>query len=285
MKSRHVFSKVFVFATLWTVVFLSVAGYAVNETYQQDPELIQKVSDKRNWKVHMGGMSKNFGGKNYVESNKSWTFPSAISEISLKSVSGKFSVKKSSGTEIVVTATGDLDSNIAPQLLVIKQDDNTLTLEEPDDNATRDLQVNIEIPDGMVSKFEMGTVSGDMTFENLRAKDLAFKAVSGDLILNKVIAERLTLKGVSSDLKAENCEVKKLVVTTVSGEVEFSTQNPTEIDISTTSGDIKVKLPKTQDARYDLSTTSGKIDNAHGSNKASSLEVKIHTTSGDIDIE
>ncbi|MNL14075.1 hypothetical protein D3C87_1350050 [compost metagenome] len=285
MKSMNVFSKVFVLATLWTVVFLGLAGYAGGKAFQQDPDLVQKVSDKYKVSIHMGGMSKKYGSKNYVETKNSWTFPATATEINLKSVSGNFSIKKTSGTEIVVTATGGLDVNRGPQLLETKQDGTTLTLQEPDNEATRGLEVNIEIPASLIGKFEVETLSGDVSFENLQAKELTLKTVSGDMTLNQVTADILAIAGVSADLKATNCDIKKVTGKTVSGDVEFSSQKPAGFDITTVSGDIDMKLPKMENTKFDLSTTSGEIQNAHGSAKTGTLEVKIYTTSGDIEIQ
>lgn len=285
MKSMNIFSKVFVLATLWTVVFLGLAGYAGGKAFQQDPDLIQKVSDKYKVSIHMGGMSKKYGSKNYVETKNSWTFPATVTAINMKSISGNFSLKKSSGTEIVVTATGGLDVNRGPQLLETKQEGTTLTLHEPDNEAARGLEVNIEIPASLVGTFDIATVSGDLSFENLQAKELSLKTVSGDMTLNQVTAETLEIAGVSADLKATNCEIKNVSGKTVSGDVEFSSQKPAGFDLVTVSGDIKMKLPKSQDTKFILNTTSGEIQNAHGSAKTGALEVKVYTTSGDIEIE
>lgn len=285
MKSMNVFSKVFVLATLWTVVFLGLAGYAGGKAFQQDPDLVQKVSDKYKVSIHVSGMSKKYGSKNYVETKNSWTFPATATEINLKSIGGNFSIKKSSGTEIVVTATGGLDVNRGPQLLETKQDGTTLTLQEPDNEATRGLEVNIEIPASLIGTFDVGTVSGDLSFENLQAKELTLKTVSGDMTLNQVTADALTIAGVSADLKATNCNIKNVTGKTVSGDVEFSSQKPAGFDLTTVSGDIKMKLPKMENTKFDLSTTSGEIQNAHGSVKTGTLEVKVFTTSGDIEIE
>ena len=86
MKSVNVFSKIFVLATLWTVVFLGLAGYAGGKTYQQDPQLVERISSKHNWEIHIGGMSKKYGSKSYVETKNSWTFPATATQINLKSV-------------------------------------------------------------------------------------------------------------------------------------------------------------------------------------------------------
>jgi DUF4097 and DUF4098 domain-containing protein YvlB len=285
MKSMNVFSKVFVLATLWTVVFLGLAGYAGGKAFQQDPDLVQKVSEKYNMSIHIGGMSKKYGSKSYVDTKNSWTFPATATQINLKSIGGNFSIKKSSGTEIVVTATGGLDVNRGPQLLETNQDGTTLTLQEPDNEATRGLEVNIEIPASLISNIEVVTVSGDLAFENLQAKELSLKTVSGDMTLNQVTAETLAIAGVSADLKATNCDIKKVTGKTVSGDVEFSSQKPAGFDVTTVSGDIKMKLPKMENTKFDLTTTSGDIQNAHGSTKTGALKVKIYTTSGDIEID
>lgn len=285
MKSMNVFSKVFVLATLWTVVFMGLAGYAGGKAFQQDPDLVQKVSEKYKVSIHMGGMSKKYGSSSYVDTKNSWTFPATVTQINLKSLSGNFSIKKSSGTEIVVTATGGLDANQAPQLLETKQDGTTLTLQEPDNDAARHLEVYIEIPSNMISTYETTTVSGDLSIENIQAKELTLKTVSGDMILNQVTADALAITSVSADLKATNSDIKTVTGKSVSGDIEFTSQKPVGLDVVTVSGDIELTLAKSENTKFALKTTSGKIENAHGSNKAGTLEVKAYTTSGDIEIK
>lgn len=285
MKSMNVFSKVFVLATLWTVVFMGLAGYAGGKAFQQDPDLVQKVSQKYNVSIHMGGMSKKYGSSSYVDTKNSWTFPATATQITMKSLSGNFSIKRSSGTEIVVTATGGLDKSIAPELLEAKQDGTTLTLQEPDHDASRHLEVYIEIPASMTSTYEATTVSGDFTMENIQAKELTLKTVSGDMTLNQVTADALTITSVSADLKGTNSDIKKVTGKSVSGDIEFSSQKPAGFDVTTVSGDIELTLAKSEDTKFSLQTTSGKIENAHGSKKTGTLEVKAYTTSGDIEIK
>lgn len=285
MKSVNIFSKVFVLATLWTVVFLGLAGYAGNKTLEQDPEIVQKIADKKNIVIHIGGMSKKYGSKSYVDTKKSWTFPATATQITLKSIGGNFSVKKTNGTEIVVTATGGLDSNRGPELLDTNQDGTTLTLKEPENEAVRGLEVNIEIPATLISTFDIHTVSGDMTFENTQLKDFAVKSVSGDLNWNNVTAENLTFSTVSSDLKILDSNVKTVKGKTVSGDVEFNNNKPANLDVTSVSGDVKMKLAKSQDTNFNLKTTSGEIENAHASNKSGTVAVTILTTSGDIEIQ
>ena len=284
MKSVNIFSKVFVLATLWTVVFLGLAGYAGGKALEQDPDLIQKVNDKYNVAIHIGGMSKKYGGKDFAETKNAWTFPATTTQINLKSVSANFSFRKSSGTDIVVTATGGLDTSKAPQLLETTHSGTTLTLQEPDVEATRQVHVYIELPASVIANIEIGSVSGDSTFENLQLKDLTVKSVSGDISLNQTSAQVVSLSGVSADLKAENCEFQKLVAKTISGDVDYSATKPAAFDVTTVSGDIKIKLPKSEDFLFNLQSISGKIENALGRPKNGKLEVKVFTTSGDIEI-
>lgn len=285
MKSVNIFSKVFFCATLWTVVFLGLAGYAGNKTLEQDPEIIQKISDKKNISIHIGGMSKKYGSKNYVDTKKSWTFPATATHINLVSTGGEFSIKKTNGNEIVVTATGGLGLSKGAEMLDTKHEGTTLTLKEPDNDVVRGLEVNIEIPASLISQFEVATVSGDIAFENVQAKELTLKTVSGDITLNQVNADALTVAGVSADIKAMNCDIKKVSGKTVSGDIEFNGQKSAGFEFTSVSGDVKMKIPKSTDTKFILNTTSGEIKNSHGSAKTGTLEVKINTTSGDIEIE
>lgn len=282
MKTGSIFSKVFLLACLWTGIFLGLAGYAGGKTYQEDPEVFQKLAEKKNWQIHLGGMSKKFPG-NYIETKNLWTFPATAKQIRIKLVSGNVSIKRTSGPEIVVTATGGLNAERAARLIETTQEGDLLSLEEPEHGA-KDLNLNIELPLSLMSSFDIGTVSGNIAFENIQAENIVFKAVSGDMILNQVTAENLTYGGVSADLEAENCDIKKVVGKTVSGDIEYESLKTATFDLVTVSGDIKLKIPKSDQARFEMKSISGKITNNHGTNPQGLSEVKLMTTSGDIEI-
>ncbi|WP_413612700.1 DUF4097 family beta strand repeat-containing protein [Bdellovibrio sp. HCB-110] len=281
------FTKFFIAFAVWTVGFLGLAAYAGEKAFQNDPQLISKIEDKFNVSIRMGGMSKGYGvgPAAHDKTQDTWNFAPPAKKVTFKSFSGNFSIKKSAGNEIKISATGKLDKNVAPRLLETEVNNDELTVREPENNAVKDLEVQIEIPASFTSTVDVLTVSGDVTAENLNVQDLDLKTVSGEMTLNQVTAKNLAVKTVSGDFKAEASSITRLEGKSVSGDLEITNTTPSNIDFTSVSGDVKMKLAKADKTHFSLKSVSGDIHNRHGSDKGGEFKVTISTTSGDIEIE
>lgn len=283
----NLFSKFFIAFALWTVGFLSLATYAGGKAYESDPQLLSKLENKYNVSIRIGGMSKGYsvGPAAYEPTQDSWNFTPPAKKVMFKSLSGNFSIKKSAGSEIKISATGKLDKKVSPRLLETENNGNELIVREPEDNAVKDLQVQIEVPESFKNTLEVLTVSGDVVMENLNLREIESKTVSGKMILSHVTAKDLEVKTVSGDIKAEECSVAKLEGKSVSGNLEVSNAAPSSIDFTSVSGDVKMKLAKADKTHFSLKSISGDINNRHGSDKNGDFKINISTTSGNIEIE
>nr|WP_295902563.1 DUF4097 family beta strand repeat-containing protein [uncultured Bdellovibrio sp.] len=283
----NLFTKFFIAFSVWTVGFLSLATYAGGKAFATDPDLVSKLESKYNVSIRMGGMSKGYsvGPAEYGETKDAWTFAPPAKKVVFKSFSGNISIKKSADSEIKISATGKLDKKMAPRLLEVETTGNELKIKEPEDNAVKDLEVHIEVPASFNKDLEVLTVSGNVTLENLNLQEAELKTVSGEMTLNQIVAQELDIKTVSGDFKAEAASITKFEGKTVSGDLEMSNGIPANIDFTSVSGDVKMKIAKNDKTHFSLKSVSGDINNSHGSAKDGNYNVKVSTTSGNIEIE
>ncbi|WP_373998371.1 DUF4097 domain-containing protein [Bdellovibrio bacteriovorus] len=283
MRSMGLFGKFFIAFAIWTVAFLSLASYAGSKAYEQDPTLIKKIEDNYNVRVHIGGISKVDAG--WEEIKDTWNFAPPVKKVSFKSVNATVSFKRGSGPDLLISASGRLDKNKAPRLLQTEVKGEELIIQQPENEATNELEVRIEVPASMTKNIEIVTVNGNIVLENTQTEELSIKTVAGDVILKQIAATSIALHSVSADVKAEDISTRKISGKSVSGDLEISTLSPAEVSFTSISGDVKLKLSPSDKLRFSLKSVSGEIHNRHGSNKNGNIGVSVSTTSGDIEIE
>ncbi len=283
MKSLNIFSKVLILSIVWTVVFLSLAGFAADKAMAQDPGILQRVQDKYNWQLRISGMSK--GPKNLKETKDSWTFPADVKKVNLSSISDEIAIKQGTSTTFQLVATGELDSNLAPRLLEAEIRDDELFIKTPEnEDATKNVKVYLEVPAEFQNDLKIGTISSKVTLENLNFKTLDLKSISGEFILQQLTANTLKIKTVSGNVTVTGSNVSNIDGGSVSGDFDFENRTSLAASITTVSGDIKMKLSKNDDTQYSLSSASGSIKNPHASSKNFTHEVKLQSASGDIEL-
>ncbi|KYG68626.1 hypothetical protein AZI87_05160 [Bdellovibrio bacteriovorus] len=283
MKSLGLFGKFFIAFTIWTVACLSLATYAGSKAYEQDPTLLSKIEDNYNVRIHVGGISKADAG--WEETKDTWNFAPPVKKVSFKSINATVSFKKGIGENIIVSATGRLDKSKAPRLLKTEVQADEIIIQQPEDEATSELDVRIEVPPSLAKNIDIVTVNGNVVMENTLTDELAIKTVAGDVILKQIQTQSIALHSVSADIKAEDISAQKVTGKSVSGDLEVSTLTPAEVAFTSISGDVKIKMAPSDKLRFSLKSVSGEIHNSHGSNKNGNIGVSVSTTSGDIEIE
>ena len=126
------FSKIFVGTVAFTIVSLSIAGYASKRAYESDPELLQKIStqaNKRGFQFHVGGFDSRESVAAYERTEGTWSYKTP-KEFSVVTVNGDVTVEGISGDEILVEATGELDRSQAQQLVETDFQGDELVLKE-----------------------------------------------------------------------------------------------------------------------------------------------------------
>ncbi|MGA9851347.1 MAG: DUF4097 family beta strand repeat-containing protein [Gammaproteobacteria bacterium] len=166
---------------------------------------------------------------------------------------------------------------------------------------------------------QLESVSGNVTLDS-RDSDIAAKSVSGDVtitgsapgvhILGHSISGDVKISGVDGDVQAESISgtvkifqsrLDRARLNSTSGNVDFSADlaKSGNYIFNSTSGNLSLTFPKAPDARFDLYTFSGDIDNNFGPraqrtseygpgmelhfvNGAGDAQVTAHTLSGNI---
>ncbi|HKT32547.1 MAG TPA: DUF4097 family beta strand repeat-containing protein [Gammaproteobacteria bacterium] len=195
-----------------------------------------------------------------------------------------------------------------------------LTIQVP---AASRLSVNTVSADILVSgvngRAQLESVSGDVTLDS-HASDISARSVSGEVsitgsapgahILGHSISGYVKISGVDGDVQAESISgtvkvfqsrLDRARLGSTSGSVAFSAAlaKSGSYTFNSTSGNLSLAFPKAPDARFDIYTFSGDIDNnfgpkaqhtseygpgmeLHFTNGTGSAQVTAHTLSGNI---
>lgn len=140
--------------------------------------------------------------------------------------------------------------------------------------AVRDVEgeVSLESVSGSVrysggaTSVEAEVVSGDITLEAPRAREVRAGSVSGDLVL-RVAGGEIEAETVSGDLDVRaSGSVRELRAESVSGTITFegALSPGAELDFESHSGDVVVHLPSSVAAVLEAETFSGSIESAFG---------------------
>ncbi|MNJ98510.1 hypothetical protein D3C87_162760 [compost metagenome] len=284
MKSSNLFPRVFIALSVLTIVFLSAAGYSFEKAHNSDPQLVQRLEERYNIRMGMGGVSKSMG-KEGERAQDTWTEALPTDKITITTISGKVEIKTSPAKEIQISAKGKLDTSLAPRLLDVSASGGGLSIRQPDNDAVTNLEVEVLIPESYAKDLDIQSVSSDLSLRGLTLNTLDIKAVSGDAKLKNMTAQTVDFKTVSGDIEAENSTFTKVSGKTVSGDFDLATDRSSNMDINSTSGDVKLKIADGKNTQFTLKSMSGKIENIHNDIKSGEFKISISTISGDIEVE
>lgn len=288
MKSMNLFSRFFIGFAVWTLVFLSLAAYAMEKTYETDPELIQKLGEKYQVSFSLSENSWDSGktSSTFLEAAKeSWHLALPEKYIVLKSRSGNLTVRTTTEKQIVLSATGKSDKSKTPHLLEIDSDNSKLTIKQPDEDRIENLEVLLLIPESYAQNLEINKVNGELNLEKLKLKSLDLNVVASDVNLKQIQSDSLDAKIVSGNIKAVNSSFSKLHGKSVSGDLEFDNATSSNTDLMSVSGNISLKLATAANTDFTLRSLSGNINNKYDSASNAIYKIKLFTTSGDLKIE
>jgi DUF4097 and DUF4098 domain-containing protein YvlB len=169
---------------------------------------------------------------NNVSVDYTVTVPNGAS-VEAKSVSGNVKVTGVRGAVRAETISGDLTTSDTPKVEAAKTVSGDVTLS----GITTDGDLSI------------GSVSGSVHAQNVKARGLDLGSVSGDVVVSNVTCDRLNAKSVSGGFEYTGSITKGGVydVNVHSGTVRFVLSNPSgfELSANTFSGSIRSELPLT----------------------------------------
>ena len=178
-------------------------------------------------------------------------------------------------------------------------------------------KVIVNLPNEYDKKITLKTSSGNVDLKNVNTKksNIEMQTTSGDI--NVINANNAILKSTSGDIKIDECSIG--YISTTSGKIDIGQIN--EANLESTSGDIKVENIKEKcnikatsgkikvndstinqnsgitsvsgditivnkdDIYYDTETVSGDVKIEKNNNRKSDIELKLKTTSGNINIK
>lgn len=220
-----------------------------------------------------------------------------INTININTISGDIRFKTNTENNIKIEVYGD-EKNI----IEVENNNNILDIEYDIETnicigiCYQEEYIIVYIPDTYNNKININTTSGDIKGINLKEASIDLKTKSGDVQINNI--DKLNINSTSGDINIKN--INNLDLKTNSGDVNINTIN-NKVNIQSTSGDIEInnllltessnikansgdiEIDKTNDIYIDAFTTSGEIKIKNNNRKAE-CEIKIETTSGDIDV-
>ena len=152
-----------------------------------------------------------------------------------------------------------------------------------------DLTVKVYIPKDKAFEYQVNTVSGKISMQDVKANDdLIISTTSGEVeIVGVSTNESADISTVSGDIEITDVVAGHDVsISTTSGEVRVNTLIlEKDAEISTISGDVEIGIGEScDDYSVEISTVSGNINSEKGKDRKANKEISISTTSADITV-
>ena len=152
-----------------------------------------------------------------------------------------------------------------------------------------DLTVKVYIPKDKAFEYQVNTVSGKISMQDVKANDdLIISTTSGEVeIVGVSTNESADISTVSGDIEITDVVAGHDVsISTTSGEVRVNMLIlEKEAEISTISGDVEIGIGESSDDySVEISTVSGNINSEKGKDRKANKEISVSTTSADVTV-
>lgn len=152
-----------------------------------------------------------------------------------------------------------------------------------------DLTVKVYIPKDKAFEYQVNTVSGKISMQDVKANDdLIISTTSGEVeIVGVSTNESADISTVSGDIEITDVVAGHDVsISTTSGEVRVNMLIlEKEAEISTISGDVEIGIGEScDDYSVEISTVSGNTDSEKGKDRKANKEISVSTTSADVTV-
>ena len=152
-----------------------------------------------------------------------------------------------------------------------------------------DLTVKVYIPKGKAFEYQVNTVSGKISMQDVKANDdLIISTTSGEVeIVGVSTNESADISTVSGDIEITDVVAGHDVsISTTSGEIRVNTLIlEKDAEISTISGDVEIGIGEScDDYSVEISTVSGNINSEKGKDRKANKEISVSTTSADVTV-
>ena len=152
-----------------------------------------------------------------------------------------------------------------------------------------DLTVKVYIPKDKAFEYQVNTVSGKISMQDVKANDdLIISTTSGEVeIVGVSTNENIDISTVSGNIEiADAVAGHDVSISTTSGEVRVNMLIlEKEAEISTISGDVEIGIGEpSDDYSVEISTVSGNINSEKGKDRKANKEISVSTTSADVTV-
>ena len=152
-----------------------------------------------------------------------------------------------------------------------------------------DLTVKVYIPKDKAFEYQVNTVSGKISMQDVKANDdLIISTTSGEVeIVGVSTNESADISTVSGDIEITDVVAGHDVsISTTSGEIRVNMLIlEKDAEISTISGDVEIGIGESSDDySVEISTVSGNINSEKGKDRKANKEISVSTTSADVTV-
>ena len=152
-----------------------------------------------------------------------------------------------------------------------------------------DLTVKVYIPKDKAFEYQVNTVSGKISMQDVKANDdLIISTTSGEVeVVGVSTTENIDISTVSGNIEiADAVAGHDVSISTTSGEIRVNTLIlEKDAEISTISGDVEIGIGEScDDYSVEISTVSGNINSEKGKDRKANKEISVSTTSADVTV-
>lgn len=152
-----------------------------------------------------------------------------------------------------------------------------------------DLTVKVYIPKDKAFEYQVNTVSGKISMQDVKANDdLIISTTSGEVeIVGVSTNENIDISTVSGNIEiADAFAGHDVSISTTSGEVRVNMLIlEKDAEISTISGEVEIGIGEScDDYSVEISTVSGNINSEKGKDRKANKEISVSTTSADVTV-
>ena len=155
--------------------------------------------------------------------------------------------------------------------------------------SDEDLTVKVYIPKDKAFEYQVNTVSGKISMQDVKANDdLIISTTSGEVeVVGVSTTENIDISTVSGDIEITDVVAGHDVsISTTAGKIRVNTLIlEKDAEISTISGDVEIGIGEScDDYSVEISTVSGNINSEKGKDRKANKEISVSTTSADVTV-
>lgn len=221
-----------------------------------------------------------------------------IQRVNAQIANADIEIKKSSTNNVELSVTGGLaeDKEALKKMLHVSASAGTLTIQEEKKAGANtsqvvswifglkagkvystELKIQIAVPE-QFEEIKVKSASGDISVDELNAKQCELQAKSGDIKAKDISAATLLIHTGSGDVEVENCQADEIQASSTSGDVKVTACKADKMDVVSVSGDVEAKFDKSAQCRAKSTSGDCKVTIKN------QVDAVVSSTSGDVSV-